>query len=61
MFIYCKKPEHKELLLNAGFKLISVQEKENGHKVWMFENNLNCTVPKVQERNAFFTSRRMTF
>lgn len=61
MFIYCRKTEVKEALLQAGFKLITAQEQKGAETVWVFEHNPLIPIPNFEDKDALFMSKKMSF
>lgn len=61
MFIYCRKPEVREALLKAGFKLITAQEQKGEQTVWIFEYNSKLQMPNFEDKNAVLLSKKMSF
>lgn len=61
MFIYAKNEQVKEALLQAGFKLITAQERKGEQPVWIFEHNSEIPIPNFEDKDAFFMSKKMSF
>lgn len=60
MFIYALKESAKNVLLYAGFNLVTTQNKGD-NLVWVFEYDDKIPMPNFTDKDDMFLSKKMSF
>lgn len=60
MFIYALKESAKNVLLYAGFNLVTTQNKGDS-LVWVFEYDDKIPMPNFTDKDDMFLSKKMSF